>query len=1767
MGKAKVAKLEVRQLNEPRIEVPAATLDEIESLYDQGRYVDACQVALKTGPLKQWTGGRAQVLGSRLAHNVGAARLGALLIHRAVRIQPVCHEACVQFAYLLEYQHGPLAAWRYCLQKEALPGLEPTILADLKARRATVAALYHDFATAWPLWEEAVSLTGPSAWLCIERTNILQAEEKREEALASLDEALALRPWFRPAVQWRARFLHMQGRLDEAVSYLEEAVTRLQSCSIAAQLATLKRELDDPAGMLAAIDRFEQCATLAEEPEKLWASAGRQHAYIISQRFGEAASLAEGLPGEYQQALAKRLRVPGVTHEMKRLKVDFVHQTQNTCAPATLAALTQFWGRSISMEQIADLICYDGTYDHRERGWALENGFAVREFKVTLPAVRQLIDRGMPFDLTTVEVESAHAQAVIGYDLLKQTLFLQDPSEPHYRELDAEEFLQQYQLTGPRGLVMVPQERAAELDSLDLPEAALYDLSHRFNKALASYDVASAAEALAALKAQAPEHRLTLLAELSQANFDGHEVERLKCIDRLLIMFPDDPRVVNWKYVALGSLGRRDDRLRLLRDAISQEDSHPAFRRRLVEELMEDARDWSEARRLVWQAHRRQGVESRMVIALAEVLRRTQTAEPEEWLTYFRFATALGMLVESYARTWFSLAQSQGRGEEALAWLQQRYQALGSKSGQPAITYALALDALGRPEMLDVLRAALAQLPEDGDLLLESARLEARVGDAAHAFALLERARSHAAPAAWRRAGIFIRQILGDHAGAMALWQEILVAEPLAMDAHRAFVADLAVSRGQDAVLLHLQQMHERFPSHQGLAQLRLSWLREFGSSEAFTFAHHLTQLHSTESWSWFELASIYVDFGRMEDAQAPAQQAVLLSPDSPLAHALLGAVNQRLGHLKEAEAACQKAIALDVNHDAAFGVLVSLRQETTAKRQVLAFIRAEMVRQVLNGNALHTYRELAFPILSAAELLVELREIHQARPDLWEAWSVLISQLLDMERRDEAMSLAQQASLRFALVPGAWRDMARCWRAVDKPEAAIQCGRHVVRLNPGWISGWELLAEHLEDHGQPEEAAAVLRKAVHQLPLEYSLHGRLGLLLWRMDQRQEAWDICEKVARRDPGQVWAWNVLKEWAYLLQKQDALIALGQELTRLRPDEARSWEIYSTLLPQERLPELLAANEQALKLNPKLVSAYDFRIEMLALLGRVAEAETVLKNTPWSEADMPPTLLGRQAWLRYQSGQKLEAMRSMRAVLERHRDYLWGWDIYSQWAEESTNLTEWKHALDELRRLTPQNAEVYCALADHALRVNNRAQAIAYHEQALALDPGSPRAASSLLSLHWQKRDLAAIAKITAALPDIGTAALIKRVYTMFVAAEKGNTEQVRADLQWLATQPDGLGPMLEDIWAYFRSRKSQPLFDGVLQQVIEADTISPAFATLWIQKEVAAQRWACWQNLAQWLPRLGSRLDSALMHYLNAIADARVAKLPVSSLVAACGPELRKRTLVWGQVGYAFVSSQCYREAVDWQLPDYKRPDVPCWALWNLIYALRMLLKPDEAAEVSFYAIEIGARDPSIWPNIVAIAAFAQASRQDYGAAQELLASESGEDPTWTDGKVLRRAARAASAIMRMPAAEARPVFKKFVADVRGIVRNQGVTVQTQRDYESMLQRLQGHVGVRLMPWEKVQLKQAASAQQSSSSRSRIPIFVAIVIGIQLLRACASLDSPSRRSMPSEMDKMIRQLQESPTTKRSQSAPNQPGIQLQPSLPPASGSIPGFPEIR
>src|SRR5262249_36909717 len=239
-------------------------------------------------------------------------------------------------------------------------------------------------------------------------------------------EALERSPLYHAALHQTAHYLSLLDRNDEAIDVLAKAEPRLESAALALHLATLEGEQKRFEDEQRSLDRAEALSPLLEK-EGADRLAGRRSDCAYGR--GDLAA-AESFARKCKNPFFQRLpgRLAGATPSRRVMReVRFVRQHHLTCVPATLSTLSRFWGREAAHLEIAEAICYDGTPAHSERRWAEENGYSTREFTVTWESATALLDRGVPFTLTTSVAAAAHLQAVIGYDDRRGTLYLRDP--------------------------------------------------------------------------------------------------------------------------------------------------------------------------------------------------------------------------------------------------------------------------------------------------------------------------------------------------------------------------------------------------------------------------------------------------------------------------------------------------------------------------------------------------------------------------------------------------------------------------------------------------------------------------------------------------------------------------------------------------------------------------------------------------------------------------------------------------------------------------------------------------------------------------------------------------------------------------------------------------------------------------------------------------------------------------------------------------------------------------------------------------------------------------------------------------------------------------------------------------------------------------------------------------------------------------------------------------------------------------------------------
>ncbi len=844
---------------------------------------------------------------------------------------------------------------------------------------------------------------------------------------------------------------------------------------------------------------------------------------------------------------------------------------------------------------------------------------------MTEESAAALLDRGVPFTLTTTNPGSGHLQAVIGVDGRRGTFWIRDPFLRNVREAIADALLEQYRAYGPRGMAMVPMEQRTRLDGLELPDASLWDRLHELDAALVGHRRDDADALVARIEAQADGHRIGREARLRMARYDADQTEILECVDRLLELSLKDPGLQLERLGCLRELARRNDRLAMYRTICEARRPHPIFLQQYAQELQADARRHAEAIELLRRAIRAGPEDAGSYYILANILwddRRFDKA-----FELYRFATCLNDKEEAFAESYFRAAQWFKKTDEALAFLRGRFERFGRKSSAPARTLARAYMHLNRTtDALAMVEEALSLRPDDGDFVLFSAGMYAGASgkNMPKALALVKKAKGSASRAQWLRTAARLETQAGRPAAALGHWRKLLAIQPLAVDVHQAIAQLLSATQDRPAALKHLAEAVDRFPHHLPLQQLWLQWLRDERASLCESALRNAVALHPHDAWLRRELAFFLVGARRFAEATVEAEAAGGLEPLNPSQCYLQAKIHRGEGRLAEAKKALREAVLLSVDFALAIDDWMSICTTLAERREVLATVQSELVRQVIFGGGLLAFRRHAHGVLGPLELWDLLNQMLQDRPDLWQVWSACVQQLLGMGSRESALEIARKATERFPLLPVLWLERASACRACEDwrgERAALETAH---QINPDWGEAVRALADFHERQGEFRESLDLLEAAVARQPLEINNQIMLAETRWRRKRQDAAIRAIRHTIELHPGYDRAWDDLRRWATEAGHREYATEAARKLTKSRAGEARSWLVLGEMLdgPAER-DERLAALEKAISLNPHLVEAHRLRAITLAAAMRWEEARQACR--PAVFGDQPPVVL--------------------------------------------------------------------------------------------------------------------------------------------------------------------------------------------------------------------------------------------------------------------------------------------------------------------------------------------------------------------------------------------------------------------------------------------------------------------------------------------------------------------------------------------------------------
>lgn len=1501
----------------------SSVLAEVKAAMDRGFMLDAWKIAEESGvPLQQWPQGDARRLASRLASNLGNGRLGYALDYlnwRADRQNP-------KWYFQALFSRGRWTPGVHLKEEieERLKGeMSDKVRGELLAYQAWVCAASRDFEPAYRKIGQALEIDPTDSWLHVQHSSILESHDRYPEALEAALKALSLDQNYRAPVLQVAEILIHLGRDDEALKFLTEAHGRTQQSAFPMRMQAIYSEREDHENALRCLEDAERLSPMASEPLKKWIAGRRADFLYMAGDLDGCLEWCDRKGEGYQAKMAEALRKPGAREKRRvRLSVPFVRQHRMTCAPATLSALASYWGKPHDHLAIADAICHEGTPWHKERAWAESHGFVAREFRLTMDVLRGLVDRGVPFTLTTQWTTGAHLQACIGYDERTQVVLLRDPTERHFGEMFMDELLKQHPIDGPRGMVLVPPEEASRLDGLVLPDEAAYEANHQLLTALDGHDRWKVEAALVTLRAVAPGSMLALQGETRVAGYLSDFARELAATDKMLEQAPRHGWMLMRKAYLLGQLGRRAEKRALLEREASKEGAEPVFISELGELLLQDARDLPLAENHLRRALRKRMSEARCYESMARCRDKQQRYEEAALLR--RTAASLAPDLEGYARAYFDSCRILRRTEEGLEFLRSRTRAHGRKQAGPWITLASCMDLVRSDrEAVAVLEEARSQLPDDGELLLEAGSMLAGWGGELRERGQqwVDSARGKVAETDWLRSSARIAGFLGDRRLAILRWRTLLGIQPLAIDAWRSLIRLTAEEEGEKAALALVDQAVAKHPDQTGLWALQVEWNRH-RPEIASRATDRMLELDRHDRWAWRERALRQEEAGRKEEALADAREALALDPGDPSSHGILGSILKGMGRRDEARAEFKEAIRLNIDFTYASRELMEVATDRASSLESIRFIDAEMRRQVSNGEIVPVYQELAWRFVDPPVLLGYLQEFCGQRPDLWQTWTARVRQALQMRLGGEALLAAQTLTEKFPLLPRAWMELAGVHRSTGQISEEERALATAADLSPGWDEVAREHADVLERMGRFAEAEAVLRKALLLEPLTAPNYGVLAEFLDRSGRRGEATELLRKATAVAPFYSWGWETWAAWAQEAGAKEAVIAELRE-TGGKYAHRRSWwalaaDVWQILGESE---EALASIRRGLEISPEDITLRDQLARMLCLEGKYSEALAACAPVK-DETEAPTPMEGRRAWILMQSGQPVKAIETMQALLDREPDYAWGMSELAGWLSRRSDWQKLRDLAIKWRRAAPNELRASGYLGQAERNLGNIQAAKEAYARAHSMNPDYVFAGRQLADIQMELSEFDEAAATIRLLRHYAPAPEIV-CDAIELALKRGDLDGALKEAEGLLGDKEAVTETFEWVAELFRrAGRDMGWAKWLAEHVEPAPVAAPGALTAFLQSLPPKRQL---KEAVRWITREPEGSPSRIAAWAWAIRHA--GNLPRVDLLRQWAQnqrtELHGTGQLWHAMGCAMLDANLGDEGAQW-LSDWKK---------------------------------------------------------------------------------------------------------------------------------------------------------------------------------------------------------------------------------------------------
>jgi len=1326
---ASLARSLLLQFN-PRNKPMKISLPGLQSLYDQSRFLEAFRQSAEFWKPSQRLDDLSSdelILGGRLAARLGGWRLSRRLFRAALARNP--SDARVRYFTERLRRRGwrlfdELRSWEV---NPELEGADANTQASWLASRAVIWATLRDFKRAHACIGRAKSLETRESWVFSCESDVFGLEDRWDEAMKSAEiswEMNAGTPYgahsLGDSLLNLRRIREAAGRLSLAAEGCESFEVALMACWHACTLA----ETVEGEERSRVLGRAEE---LAEQVSKLAPLADRETRGWFARSWLDIAELKDDHAA--MERWANEARSPfhrKVLENLRRnphglrIRMPFRRaiQKHGECLPTSVGSALAAMGTPMDAEAMAAEITFGGTAEWAAAEWLEKRGLTVRFFTVEPDVASRLIKNGIAFVLTLEADANAHAVAVVGLDEAAGTLIIHDPSMLRTTEYLLEGIGKNETPLGPRGMVMVPRDKAALLDELlpkDDAEAVAARTAH--HRAIRLGGPGAAREVVEKLIERQPAHPITRLLKAMQAVEDGRVGTALIEFQELMKQYPGSAFARARLLGCCRSLGDAALMRRTLASVVergilpgiqSQQGwLYPpgAYVSEYADLLRASAETREQARALLHGVILRESSCAQAWHVLGDLL--WEERDLEGALLGYRIAACLAGSSEHFARAYCDALANVRRREEGLEWLKQRVQSFGGSPRAIAtwITWINALENWGHPERaLAACREALENHGDSPDLLGFAVPFLARMGQWDEADALLSRLEGAGNSALYHEAATDFHRRRGELDRALDHAEAWVQESPLSMEARRELLRLVTKRDGTEAALVLGARWFREHPGHDDLEQLYVNYLEHSSAPRWKRYAVLLRRVkrNPEDGWAWREITFHCIADYQSKDEKGREKlkrrlphligECERTAPQDAATMRVRARWSEMRGEWSEAIDHWMSSIKREPYGMHSYRQVWECLARSSAEQRRELWQKLSVMLLSFPGR-LDTARETIilvarrFGVAEAEEAVSAWKKSRPDDPEVTEAYAdLLLEQGHGRTDAQRALELLEPAVERFPYHPGLRFSLAGAQRRLGNFKEAEGILAEIIRRHPEDSSAQIQLARVDERHGRIDEALKTLARAASGDPQNVDIFEAQARILMGAGRHKEAQAVVDEATVRFSRNV-PW---RERAIQLHMDcgdnAAAVRVAREGIVVYPRGAYLWFLLGrTLNVTGRFAgqgEVESCLRRSLELNEGIFASADWLTMLLVEQRRYDEAEEVMRRIRERLSDPSPAM-GRLAWIRRAKGDKQEARKEMAAVLREMPWYGWGWGVLIEWLTEDQAWEEARSVLGAVR----------------------------------------------------------------------------------------------------------------------------------------------------------------------------------------------------------------------------------------------------------------------------------------------------------------------------------------------------------------------------------------------------------------------------------------------------------------------------------------------------